>query len=123
MKARLCCSPARPASANRGSRRPRAQSSNLLVVNGTLYLIDAGGGVTRRIVQAGYDFRKVGKIFITHAHSDHTAGIATLLVSEWEYQRAETPDIAKHRFWFDLAPATRKLRPHSIRLPPSSTRS
>jgi len=34
-----------------------AQSSNLLVVNGTLYLIDAGDGVTRRIVQAGYDFR------------------------------------------------------------------
>jgi ribonuclease BN (tRNA processing enzyme) len=73
--------------------KDRAQSSNLLVVNGTLYLIDAGGGVTRRIVQAGYDFRKVGKIFITHAHSDHTAGIATLLVSEWEYQRAEPIDI------------------------------
>ncbi len=71
----------------------RAQSSNLLVVNGALYLIDAGGGVTGRIVQAGYDFRKVGKIFITHPHSDHTAGLATLLVSEWEYQRAEPIDI------------------------------
>src|SRR5690348_15297900 len=69
-------------------RKDRAQSSNLLVVNGTFYLIDAGGGVTRRIVQSGYDFRKVGKIFITHPHSDHTAGLATLLVSEWEYQRA-----------------------------------
>ncbi len=74
-------------------RKDRAQSSNLLVVNGTLYLIDAGDGVTRRIVQAGYDFRKVGKIFITHPHSDHTAGLATLLVSEWEYQRAEPIDI------------------------------
>jgi ribonuclease BN (tRNA processing enzyme) len=71
----------------------RTQSSNLLVVNGTLYLIDAGGGVTGRIVQAGYDFRKVGKIFITHPHSDHAAGLATLLVSEWEYQRAEPIDI------------------------------
>ena len=74
-------------------RADRAQSSNLLIVNGTLYLIDAGGGVTRRIVQSGYDFRKVGKIFITHAHSDHSAGLATLLVSEWEYQRAEPIDI------------------------------
>ena len=74
-------------------RKDRAQSSNLLIVNGTLYLIDAGGGVTRRVVQSGYDFRKVGKIFITHAHSDHTAGLATLLVSEWEYQRAEPIDI------------------------------
>jgi ribonuclease BN (tRNA processing enzyme) len=49
--------------------------------------------VTGRIVQAGYDFRKVGKIFITHPHSDHTAGLATLLVSEWEYQRAEAIDV------------------------------
>jgi ribonuclease BN (tRNA processing enzyme) len=73
--------------------KDRAQSSNLLIVNGTLYLIDAGDGVTRRIVQAGYDFRKAGKIFITHAHSDHTAGLATLLVSQWEYQRAEPTDI------------------------------
>ena len=73
--------------------KDRAQTSNLLVVNGTLYLIDAGDGVTRRIVQAGYDFRKVGKIFITHPHSDHDNGLATLLNSEWEYQRAEPIDI------------------------------
>jgi ribonuclease BN (tRNA processing enzyme) len=71
----------------------RAQSSNLLVVNGTLYLIDAGDGATRRIVQAGHDFRKVDKVFITHPHSDHTAGLATLLVSAWEYQRREPIDI------------------------------
>src|SRR5580692_2138338 len=74
-------------------RGDRAQSSNLLVVNGTLYLIDAGDGATRRIVEAGYDFRKAGKIFITHAHSDHDNGLATLLNSEWEYQRAEPIDI------------------------------
>ena len=49
--------------------------------------------MTRRIVQAGDDFRKIGKIFITHPHSDHTAGLATLMVSQWEYQRAEPTDI------------------------------
>ena len=59
-------------------RADRAQSSNLLVVNGALYLIDAGGSVTSRVVQSGHDFRKIGKIFITHPHSDHTAGLATL---------------------------------------------
>ena len=42
--------------------KERAQSSNLLIVNNTLYLVDAGDGVTRRIVQAGYDFRQVRKI-------------------------------------------------------------
>jgi ribonuclease BN (tRNA processing enzyme) len=71
----------------------RTQSSNLLIVNGTPYLIDAGTDVTRRIVQAGVDFRKVGKIFITHLHSDHTAGLATLLMSQWEYQRPDPTDI------------------------------
>ena len=74
-------------------QKKRAQSSNLLVVNGRLYLIDAGDDVTRRIVQAGYDFLQVDKIFITHAHSDHTMGLATLLVSEWEYQRRTPIDI------------------------------
>lgn len=73
--------------------KDRMQSSNLLVVNGTLYLIDAGGGVTHRIVQSGYDFRKINKIFITHAHDDHDAGLATLLASAWEYKPAQPIDI------------------------------
>jgi len=73
--------------------KDRAQSSNLLIVNGTLYLIDAGDGVTRRIVQAGYDFKKIGKVFITHLHDDHTNGLATLLISEWEYQRRDPIDV------------------------------
>src|SRR5258705_13438748 len=59
--------------------KDRAQSSNLLVVNGTLYLIDAGDGATRRILEAGYDFRKIGKGFISHPHSDHKAGDARAL--------------------------------------------
>ena len=74
-------------------RKDRAQSSNLLIVNGTVYVIDAGDNVTRRIVQAGEDFRKVGHIFITHPHSDHTMGLATLLVTQWEYQRREPIDV------------------------------
>ena len=73
--------------------KDRMQSSNLLVVNGTPYLIDAGGGVTHRIVQSGYDFRKINKIFITHAHDDHDAGLATLLTSAWEYKPAQPIDV------------------------------
>jgi ribonuclease BN (tRNA processing enzyme) len=74
-------------------RAQRAQASNLLVVNGTPYLIDAGDGAVRRIVRAGYDFRQVGKIFITHAHSDHTNGLATLLNAQWEYAKREPTDV------------------------------
>ncbi len=70
-------------------RKGRAQAANLLIVNGALYLIDAGDGVTRRIVQAGANFREVGTIFITHNHSDHMAGLATLMAAEWEYNRRD----------------------------------
>ena len=73
--------------------KERTQSSNLLIVNNTLYLVDAGDGVTRRIVQAGYDFRQVRKIFITHAHSDHTNGLVTLLAPQWDFQSAMPTDI------------------------------
>jgi len=73
--------------------RGRSQSANLLVVNKALYLVDAGDGVTRRLGKAGYDFRQVGRVFITHAHSDHTMGLATLLVSQWEYQRREPTEV------------------------------
>jgi ribonuclease BN (tRNA processing enzyme) len=68
-------------------RKDRAQTANLLEVNGTPYLIDAGDGVARRLVQAGIDFTKIGRIFITHDHDDHTAGLPNLLDVEWQYNR------------------------------------
>ena len=68
-------------------RANRAQSSNLLIVNGTQYVVDAGDGVTRRIAQAGFNVRDVGTIFITHHHDDHTAGLGTLMSVAWGSQR------------------------------------
>jgi ribonuclease BN (tRNA processing enzyme) len=70
-------------------RRGRAQSSNLLSVNGTHYVIDAGDGVTRRIAQAGIELRDIGIIFITHHHDDHTAGLGTLMSAAWDRQRTK----------------------------------
>lgn len=70
-------------------RKDRAQSSNVLIVNGTPYLIDAGDGVARRLVQAGVDFTKIGRVFITHNHGDHTMGVPNLLSVEWQYNRRE----------------------------------
>lgn len=68
-------------------RPHRAQSSNLLIVNGTLYVVDAGDGVARRIAKAGFNVRDVGTIFITHHHDDHTAGLGTLMSTAWDGQR------------------------------------
>src|SRR5262245_154526 len=70
-------------------RKDRAQFSNALIVNGTPYLIDAGDGVARRLVQAGIDFTKIGRVFITHNHGDHTMGIPNLISVAWQYARRE----------------------------------
>lgn len=51
-----------------------------VVVNGTPYLVDCGPGVIRRVAQAhkngvtGLTPQKIGVLFITHLHSDHTTG-------------------------------------------------
>jgi ribonuclease BN (tRNA processing enzyme) len=71
----------------------RAQSSNLLIVNGALYIIDAGPGVTRRLTRAGISIRDIDNIFITHAHDDHTGGLAELLSVEWDLNRTKPVNI------------------------------
>lgn len=67
----------------------RAQTSHLLTVNGTYYVVDAGDGVARRMARAGADVREVGIIFLTHHHDDHTAGLGTLMSLAWDRQRTE----------------------------------
>jgi len=61
----------------------RAQPSNLLVVNGTHYLIDAGNGVARQLSLAGVTVAAVHTIFITHNHDDHNADWGTLMGMAW----------------------------------------
>jgi ribonuclease BN (tRNA processing enzyme) len=74
-------------------RKDRAQASNLLIVNDATYLIDAGDSVARRIVQAGANFRTINTVFITHNHSDHTAGLATLLNVQWEFSKRQPTNV------------------------------
>lgn len=73
--------------------KSRAQSSSLLIVNGTSYLVDAGDGTLRRLTQAGGDFKQIGKIFITHGHDDHTAGLGAILSAERDFQRRTPIDV------------------------------
>lgn len=58
-------------------------TSTLLDVNGTPYLIDCGLGVTRQMVEAGYELSKLNTIIITHYHSDHTLELGNLLHTAW----------------------------------------
>src|SRR5688572_9163455 len=70
-------------------RAHRAQSSNLLTVNGTHYVVDTGDGVARRLAKAGINVREIGTVFITHHHDDHTAGLGTLLSVAWDQNRTK----------------------------------
>jgi len=71
----------------------RAQSSNILIVNGALYIVDAGEGVTRRLTRAGIAIRDIDNIFITHPHSDHTGGLGGLMSSEYDLNRTKPVNI------------------------------
>ena len=61
-----------------------------VVVNGAAYLVDAGPGVVRRAAAAAkrYDLatlhaERLGPVFLTHLHSDHTAGLPDLIHTGW----------------------------------------
>jgi ribonuclease BN (tRNA processing enzyme) len=71
----------------------RAQSSNILIVNGAFYIVDAGEGITRRLTRAGITIRDIDNIFITHPHSDHTGGLGGLLSTEYDYNRTKPVNI------------------------------
>jgi hypothetical protein len=70
-------------------RAKRAQSSNLLIVNGMPYLVDAGDGTARRLAKLKFNLRSLGTIFITHGHNDHTGGLPHLLSVQWGAQRSQ----------------------------------
>jgi len=80
----------------RGGPNPtvwRAQSSNVLIVNGSPYIIDAGDGVTRRLTRAKVSFRDVDNIFITHPHSDHTGGLPSLMLMQYDAIRTKPVNV------------------------------
>ena len=61
-------------------KKARAQPASALIVNGTVYIIDAGNGVSRQMALAGVSPRALRAVFITHNHSDHVADYGALLL-------------------------------------------
>ncbi len=58
-------------------------SSSLLELDGHSIVIDAGLGVTRGLVQAGFALNRLSTIFITHLHSDHLLELGALVHTAW----------------------------------------
>lgn len=81
-----------------GTPRPnpdRSGPATAIVVGDRAYLIDFGPGVVRRAAAAaakGYPAVEPAKIkvaFLTHLHSDHTAGYPDLMLTPWIFSRNE----------------------------------
>jgi len=64
-----------------------------VVVDDASYLVDAGVGVVRRAAAAArsgvaaLDATNLKRVFLTHLHSDHTLGLADLILSPWVLER------------------------------------
>ena len=65
----------------------RAGPATAIVVNGSVYLVDCGPGVVRRAAAAGLKMPDLKRVFITHLHSDHTAGFSDLIFTPWVLER------------------------------------
>lgn len=55
----------------------------LVQAGGKTLIIDAGRGVTQRLLQSGVTLGRVDALFITHLHSDHVVGIPDLWLTGW----------------------------------------
>lgn len=67
-----------------------------VVVNDTPYLVDFGPGVVRRAAAmsptwggpiAGLEVKNLRYAFLTHLHSDHSAGLSDLILTPWVLER------------------------------------
>ena len=57
----------------------RSQPASAIIVDGIVYIVDAGNGVTVQLAKAGIDTNAIKSVFITHNHSDHVADYGTLV--------------------------------------------
>lgn len=78
-----------------------------IVVDSVAYLFDAGAGVVRRAAAAGRQgiqafaprspagqpAPRFDRVFLTHLHSDHTLGLADVILTPWIQGRAQPLDI------------------------------
>ena len=77
----------------------RSGPATAIVVNGTPYLIDFGPGVVRRAAAAaqkgvqGLAVVNLRVAFVTHLHSDHTAGYSDLILTPWAVGRTNALEV------------------------------
>ena len=71
----------------------RSGSAAAVVVGEQPYVVDFGPGVVRRAAGAGLDPKRLTRAFLTHLHSDHTAGYPDLILTPWTLEREEALEV------------------------------
>ena len=66
------------------SHQRRASSGYLVEIGDDKILMDCGGGVVSRLIEAGYKPGDITHLFFTHLHSDHMMDYARLIHAAWD---------------------------------------
>ena len=69
----------------------RAASSVAIVAGDKWFVVDAGRGATMRIASTDLKYANLKAVFLTHLHSDHTAGLPDLFNTSWQFGRKTVP--------------------------------
>lgn len=64
-------------------RRTRSAPAQVVVVDGSAFVVDCGDGVAHQLVLAGVPLSSLRHVFVTHQHSDHNADYGNLLLLAW----------------------------------------
>jgi ribonuclease Z len=77
-----------------GYPRPDAHHagpSTAIVAGDQWFVVDAGRGTTMRIAGTDLKYENLQAVFLTHLHSDHTAGLPDLFTTSWQFGRKTRP--------------------------------
>ena len=65
-----------------------------VIAGGKAYIVDSGAGIIRRAIAASRNgtpelaVAKLDTVFLTHLHSDHTAGLSNMILAPWVLRRS-----------------------------------
>jgi ribonuclease Z len=69
----------------------RAGPSTVVIAGDAWFVVDAGRGATMRIAATDLQYAKLRGVFLTHLHSDHTAGLPDVFNTSWQFGRKTVP--------------------------------
>jgi len=69
----------------------RAGPSTAVVIGDKWFVVDAGRATTMRIAGTDLQYANLRAVFLTHLHSDHTAGLPDLFDTSWQFGRKTVP--------------------------------